>query len=137
MAVRLFSGVETVSLRRAGMVGLCSMAFVITPPRVSNPTESGVTSSSTPSSTWPWPTHVAPQRLQSLAPAVCDQHAWAGSRGDGETAKGLRPWRAAGGYERAELALDAVQQLAVGVAERPHSITLEAGGHGVELDPGA
>ena len=42
----LSSAVENTSVRRAGMVVLRSMTLVITPPRVSRPSDSGVTSSS-------------------------------------------------------------------------------------------
>src|SRR5258705_2949494 len=49
----LSSAVENTSLRRVGMVVLRSMTFVISPPSVSTPSESGVTSSSTTSWTSP------------------------------------------------------------------------------------
>ena len=52
-AVWLSSAVENTSVRRAGIVVLRSITFVITPPIVSSPSESGVTSSSTTSSTSP------------------------------------------------------------------------------------
>ena len=52
-AVWLSSAVENVSVRRAGIVVLRSITFVITPPIVSSPSESGVTSSSTTFSTSP------------------------------------------------------------------------------------
>ena len=55
-AVWLSSAVENVSVRRAGIVVLRSITFVITPPRVSSPSDSGVTSSSTTSSTSPFST---------------------------------------------------------------------------------
>ena len=42
----LSSAVLNISVRRAGIVVLRSMTFVITPPRVSMPSDSGVTSSS-------------------------------------------------------------------------------------------
>lgn len=47
------SAVEKVSLRRTGMVVFRSMIFVITPPRVSTPSDKGVTSSSRTSLTSP------------------------------------------------------------------------------------
>ncbi len=49
----LSSAVENVSVRRAGIVVLRSITFVLTPPRVSTPRESGVTSSSSTSETSP------------------------------------------------------------------------------------
>ena len=49
----LSAAVENVSLLRVGMVVLASMSFVITPPRVSMPTERGTTSSRSTSFTSP------------------------------------------------------------------------------------
>ena len=53
------AAVEKISLLRVGMVVLRSISLVITPPRVSMPSDSGVTSSSStsltsPASTPPW-----------------------------------------------------------------------------------
>jgi hypothetical protein len=55
----LSSAVEKVCANLVGMVVFFWIIFVITPPRVSMPSESGVTSSSStslrsPASTWPW-----------------------------------------------------------------------------------
>ena len=55
-AVWSSSAVEKTWLRRAGIVVLRSMILVITPPRVSRPSDSGMTSSSTTSSTSPFRT---------------------------------------------------------------------------------
>ena len=55
-AVWLSSAVEKTSVRRAGIVVLRSITFVITPPSVSRPSDSGRTSSSTTSSTSPFRT---------------------------------------------------------------------------------
>src|SRR3954453_3490258 len=52
----LSSAVEKVSVRRAGIVVFRSITLVLTPPRVSTPSDSGVTSRSTTSSTSPFST---------------------------------------------------------------------------------
>src|SRR4051812_50166566 len=43
------------------------------------------------------------------------------------------PWPVRGGAQRAQLGLDAAQQLPVGVAERSHALTLELGRDGPKV----
>ena len=64
--VWLSAAVEKISLLEVGRVVLRVMSLVITPPRVSSPKESGVTSSSTMSRTSPAQRHLFKNAVQQL-----------------------------------------------------------------------
>ena len=66
---------------------------------------------------------------QAAAPSEAVHGASDSSGGDPVRARAV-----ADHEERPELGLDAVEQLVVGVAERPHALALELAGDGVEVD---
>ena len=134
----LSAAVVNTSLRRAGMVVLRSMILVITPPAVSTPSESGVTSSSKTSETSPLSTPAWMRGAQRDHLVGVDGHVRVLAAGE-PADQGLHGGDAGRAADQDDLVDVVGRHLGVGhrLLDRAHAALDQIGGELLELRPHA